>query len=402
MGDSSKLKLLVVTPCYYPAIVYGGPVNAVHEMNKALVKSGIAVTVFTTNANGPVDLDVALEQETDVDGVKVVYYERSLIKSYFYSPKLSKSLKINVKSFDVVHINWMYVYTSKVAATECIRQCVPYIITPHGMLDSYSISLKGTLKKKLYIFFIERRNILNARYIHYASLGEKQESLASGWNINEVVIPNIIALPDQVLNPVIGENMYKKYPELIDKCIVLFVGRLNYIKGLDQLLKGWKRVVASIPNAHLIVAGPDADGYMPTLIRLVDENVIHNSVTFTGTVIGDEKAELFRISEVFVSSSYLESFGMAIAEAMAYGLPVSITDRVNIKTEINSSHAGLISSCDPVSISNNLIYLLENKYEAKQMGLRGKILVAEKFEMSVVVKKMEELYLRIANDNVLV
>ena len=393
------LKLLVVMPCYQPAIYYGGPISAVHEMNKALVKSGIDVTVFTTNANGKLRLNVPLEQEVKIDGVKVFYYPLSFAGSYFYAPKLSKSLKTNLHIYDVVHINWLYVYTTVAAAAECIRQNIPYILTPHGMLDSYSISLKGSLKKKLYIACIEKRNIKNAHAIHYSSAGEKEEAFISRWNIDDVIVPNIIDLPSKLKSILDEVSFYAEYPFLKHKSIVVSMGRLNYIKGLDQLLKSWNMVIAAVPNAHLIIAGPDSNGYIEVLKRIVKSEGISASVSFLGTVIGDRKSGLLYNSDVFVSSSYLESFGMAIVEAMAHGLPVAITDKVNIKSEIVEAEAGLISSCEPISISNNLIYLLENKNIANQMGIRGIALVRKKFDLNSVVRKMKEIYIAAIESN---
>ena len=386
-------------PCYHPAIYYGGPISAVHEMNKALVKSGVSVTVFTTNANGKLRLNVPLEQEINVDGVKVFYYPVSFSGRFFYAPKLSKSLRTNLKIYDVVHINWLYVYTTVTAATECIRQNIPYILTPHGMLDSYSMSLKGTLKKKLYIALIEKRNIKKAFALHYSSSGEKEKALISDWDIHDVIIPNIIDLPNKSKSRLDKVSFYSEYPFLKQKRIVVSLGRLNYIKGLDQLLKSWNMVITVVPDAHLVIAGPDSDGYISVLKRIVKAEGISASVSFIGTVIGDKKSELLYNADVFVSSSYLESFGMAIVEAMAHGLPVTVTDKVNIKLEIEDAKAGLISSCKPISISKNLIYLLENKDLADQMGYRGKALVRKGFDSITVVSKMKNIYMSAIKSN---
>ena len=90
---------------------------------------------------------------------------------------------------------------------------------------------------------------------------------------------------------------------------------------------------------------------------------------------------------------------MSIVEAMSYSIPVVITDRVNIKAEIEFAKAGRISSCDPQSIAAEINYVLENKEDAKQMGARGKSLVKEKYELESVVKQMISVYEIIAKDN---
>ena len=385
------LKVLVVMPCYYPALNYGGPVIAVHEMNKALIEMGIEVTVYTTNANEPGKLDVPLGKEIDVDGVKVIYFPLSIAKKYFYAPLLSYALRKNVKDFDLVHINWLYVYTTMAAAKQCARQKVPYILTPHGMLDTFSISLKGSIKKKLYLSLIEKAHIMNASYVHFSSQGEKNEAVTKAWQTNSIVIPNGVAISSLATAPQY-DKLFLKYPELFRKKIVLFLGRLNYIKGLDLLLKAWPIVVGRVKNAHLVIAGPDDNGYMGKLKAIADDEGITGQVTFTGMTLGKEKETLLNLSNVFVSSSYLESFGMAIVEAMSHAIPVVITDRVNIKAEILEAGAGLISSCDPKNIATKIIYLLENEEDAIKMGLRGKTLVQNRFEMDLVVREMIACY----------
>jgi len=386
------LKLLVVMPCYYPAVQYGGPVVAVHQMNKALVRQGVDVTVFTTHANGTTFLDVPTCKEINVDGVKVFYFPIPFGASYFYSPRLKEALKKSLMKYDVVHINWMYVYTTMVAARLCIKMNIPYVLTPHGMLDSYSSSLKGTWKKKIYVSCIEKPHILGAAAIHFNSLGEKNEAVINDWAINPVIVPNGVELQDS--NSIIfNEDLfYRKYPNLLGKQVVLSIGRLNYIKGLDILLIAWSRVVGQVADAHLVIAGPDSNGYMAKLQAIVIAEGITDSVTFTGIVLGEEKAQLLSAAKMYVSSSYLESFGMSIVEGMACALPVAITNRVNIKTEIESAKAGLVSMCEPTSMAENIVYLLQHKDEAIQIGKRGQALVSNTFEMNLVVKQMIILF----------
>lgn len=390
------LKVLVVMPCYYPAMHYGGPVTAVHQMNKALVREGIDVTVFTTNANGPSSLEVPLCEQVIVEGIKVYYFPIPFGGRYFYSPKLAQALRESLDSFDLVHINWLYVYTTMMASRLCVKMNVPYLLTPHGMLDSYSTSLKSFWKKKLYISLIEKAHILNAAVIHYSSLGEKEEAVINNWKVNTSVVPNGVEIQGTGTNEQEVDICNPEYSALSNKKIVLFLGRLNYIKGLDLLLRAWPQVINSVEDAHLVIAGPDSDGYMSQLKKLALFEGVTDSVTFTGMVLGKEKEALFNISDVFVSSSYLESFGMAIVEAMSYGLPVVITDRVNIKSEIEEARAGLVSSCNAKSIATNIIYLLLNENTAKQMGKKGEQLAQEKYEISMASKEMAAVYQSIA------
>jgi len=385
------MRILHVVPSYIPAYRYGGPVKSIHEMARKLVELGVDVTVFTTNADGPEDLAVETGKETLVEGVKVIYFPVEKPRSYFRSTRLAQAVRDWVKEFDLVHINWLYVYPTMVAARECIRQKVPYIIAPRGMLDPNAIALKGTLKKKLYLNLIEKKHLYGAAAVHFTADGEREQASSAGWKFNSIVVPNGLAI--SAYNPLPdGEKFRTKFPELVDKKLVLFLGRLNYIKGLDLLAKAWPMVVEAVPDAHLVLAGPDDDGYADKVRAWLVEGGIESSATFTGMLLGEDKLAAFAAAEVFVASSYLESFGMAIVEAMACGKPVVITDRVNICRDVENAGAGFVTSCEPAKIAEALIAVLQNPAHGKEMGMKGRRLVEEKFTQESAAKQMLAAY----------
>lgn len=385
------MHILVVNPCYYPAHRYGGPVKSIHEMSRKLVELGLDVTVFTTNADGPDNLDVSPGNEKIIDGVKVYYYPIERPRSYFYSPQLAKALRERASDFDLMHINWLYVYPTMVAARECLRQRVPYIIAPRGMLDPNAIVLKGTLKKRLYLNLVERKHLYGADSVHFTAEGERQQALAAGWKLKSIVVPNGVDISAYGLSNE-GGHLFTRFPELSGKKIVLFLGRLNYIKGLDLLAGAWPMVVAAVPDAHLVLAGPDDDGYSEKVKGWLLDGGVETSSTFTGMLLGEDKLAALATSNVFVASSYLESFGMAIVESMACGKPVVITDRVNICRDVEQAGAGLITSCDPADIARALIAVLQNPDLGSDMGSNGRRLVEERFTWNSAAKQMLAAY----------
>ena len=124
-----------------------------------------------------------------------------------------------------------------------------------------------------------------------------------------------------------------------------------------------------------------------------------NSVTFTGMLLGQEKIVALYRSDVFVASSYLESFGMAILEAMACCKPVVITDRVNICREVESAKAGLVTTCDPEKIADAIIELLQNPQKAQLMGKEGQGLVSNIFTWDKAAHGMIDVYKRVIRKN---
>lgn len=395
------MRILQVIPSYIPAWRYGGPVKSVHEMCRELVKLGVDVTVFTTNADGPETPQDHTYKEKVIDGVKIYYFPVSQPRSYFRSPQLAQALRKRVKEFDLVHINWLYVHPTLVAARECLRQDVPYIIAPRGMLDPDAIALKGSLKKRLYLNLVEKRHLYKTTAVHFTADGEREQALSAGWSFKSVVVPNGIDL--SVYSTVLNQKaFFDKFPDLSGKKIVLFLGRINYIKGIDLLARAWPMVVSAVPDAHLVLAGPDDDGYSDRVKGWLVQGRVANNATFTGMLLGEDKLAALAAADVFVASSYLESFGMAIVEAMSCKKPVVITDRVNIYREIEKAGAGIVVQCEPVKIAEAIISVLSNQEAAKEMGNNGRKLVEERFTLDKAAKEMLHVYKKILQEDKIV
>ena len=396
-GRSDNPRILVVNPCYHPARRYGGPIASLHALCRAMVARGADVTVFTTTADGPDDLPVPTGRDVDVDGVRVVYFPVTRPRSFFRSPELGAALRTRIEEFALVHVNWLYCYPTLVAARECARQGIPYLLAPRGMLDPHAIALKGTLKKKLYLSLIEAPHLHRAAAVHFTSVAEREQAAKAGWRVRSIVVPNGVALaapaaPAAPAASTIEGRLLRRFPQLVGKRIVLVLGRVNYIKGLDLLARAWPDVAARVTDAHLLVVGPDDHGYGATMRALIPSAVLERSVTFTGLLTGSDKDEALALSEMLVCSSYLESFGMAVVEAMACARPVVVTDRVSICGEIAEAGAGIVVSCSATELARGITTLLEDGALARRMGANGEALVRRRFAIDVVAGQMIEAY----------
>ena len=107
--------------------------------------------------------------------------------------------------------------------------------------------------------------------------------------------------------------------------MVLFLGRLHPVKGLDLLLEVWGRVAYDFPDWHLVVAGPDEDGYRRSLTALADRFRISHRVSFVGPVDGESKSSLLKRCDFLVLPSHMESFGLVVLEALSYGRPAMVS-----------------------------------------------------------------------------
>lgn len=392
---AQTMKLLCVIPSYWPAFEIGGPVFSVHQLLKTLVKRGVEVTVYTTNVG--LGGRVTVNRETGVDGVRVTYF--SFYRAFEFlgnygwqlSLSLSRALRRTLPQFDLVYIVSVWNYPTVIAWYYCRKYNKPYILSPRGSLDQYTLGKKAW-KKLPYYYFLARRILQEASCIHYTSrLEERWCHGPLRLKSRPVVIPNGLAIEDFSSLPDKGV-LIKRYPNIKDKEIILFLGRLNWKKGLDILLKAFAVVCKEREGLHLLVVGDGERRYAEGMKKWVCNHQLSDKVTFLGFLSAGEKLSAFAATGVFVLPSYSENFGMAVLEAMACGLPVVITERVGIFEDVADAKAGIVIKPDTEGLILALRELLHSPQRCRQMGEAGKRLVREKFSLDSVAEKMIDFF----------
>ena len=253
---------------------------------RELAKRGEEVSIYTTNAMFLGDrrvggTNVPLNQPIDCDGVEITYFSFSGPKQYAWSLPLFRALQKTVKTFHVVHIHSLYLFHSAAAAFCCRRYGIPYIVKPHGSLDPF-LRRRHRLRKWLYDALIERRNLAGASAIHFTAVEEMRLARGAGalkGNYNERfskgrVVPNGVVVPEGGSFPE-GERsqnqIIDQFPELRGKQIILFLGRVNFKKGLDLLIPALGRICNSRKDVHLLIVGPDNEGYCSQVRRWISK-----------------------------------------------------------------------------------------------------------------------------------
>ncbi len=385
------MKILHVVPSYIPAYRYGGPVEAVHSLASALSAKGHDVTVFTTNIDGDDDLDVPTGVPVKKDGVDVIYYPVKRPRAYCYSPDLGRAVKERAGSFDVVHIHSVYLYPTLIASYWCRRLGKPYLINPFGALDPRMIKLKGTLRKRLYISLIERRNVNGSSAIHAASEYEKAALRSFGFNTSLAVVSH--GIDTSRYNKPDEKNAFmEKYPSLKDKKIVLFLGRMHPKKGLELLAGAFRDVAFVMSKACLIIAGSGEPKYEAHVKEVFSRGGLDEKVIFTGLLTDEDKIAALKSCDVFVLTSYGENFGIAVLEAMACGVPVIVSDRVGLCADIEEYGAGIVIDCNQDEIAAAISRMLRDGDLRATSGSRGKALVEDRFTMERIVNRMIAVY----------
>jgi glycosyltransferase involved in cell wall biosynthesis len=371
----------------------GGPTKAVIEMCRELRRRGQYSEIYTTNADGTGRLDVPLGFPTAVGGVGVTYFPIDLSHYYRHSSALAAALRTNISKFDVIDISSLYQFPSAAAAHYCRKQGVPYVLRPHGALDPY-LYRRHSVRKRLYELLVERRNLAGAAAVHFTSSEEMHLARLSGLRFRGAVAPLGIEFESGPAD--VETEADKIWPQVAGKKLVLFLSRVNFKKGLDILARAFGEIHRLRQDTHLVIAGPDNDNYAGRVRGWLAEVEALQATTFTGMVLGREKAALLGRADLFVLPSYTENFGIAVVEAMAAGLPVVISNKVNIWREVNDAGAGLVVNLNPTEVAAAVLKLLANPPLAREIGYRGRRLARQHFSWDTTGQHLLELYRTVA------
>ena len=389
------MKILHLVPSYWPAFERGGPIRSVHLLNKWLVKHGVDVAVYTTN----IDLEGKVEtnKEILIDGVKVWYFPLTW-RVWQYSSALHKKLKQEIKNFDLVHITSTFLSASTLGAYYAKKFNKPYIISPRGNLMKEPLERKSPFKKRIYISLIEKKNLASASAIHFTTELEKKEYAEEKLPLKRAIVIYNSIEKEIAGNDVSQVKFREKYGIGENEKIVLSLGRLNWKKGLDTLIPAFAQVVREEPEALLVIAGPDEERYKKNIQLLITNYHLQDKVVFTGELLDKERCIAYKSASVFVLPSYSENFGMAVVEAMYFGLPIVITENVGIAPDVAKMNAGFVIKKDVDELSRAILEILADQNLAKKMGEAGKKLVQEEFSGEKVAEKWIRAYTDLVNE----
>jgi glycosyltransferase involved in cell wall biosynthesis len=265
---------------------------------------------------------------------------------YSYSSRLVPWLRRNAPQFDAVVINGVWQYSSFGAWRALHGGPVPYVIFTHGQLDPWFKSEYPVkhLKKRLYWPWAGYCVLRDARAVLFTCIEEKElvRQSFSPFPDNGVVVGYGTAAPrgDPQAEK---EAFFAQYPELRGKRLAVFLGRLHPKKGCDLLIQAFSTVLAKDPCWRLVMAGPDETGWQSQLSAMAQQLGISDRITWTGMIGGPIKWGVLRAAEIFVLPSHSENFGISVVEALACGVPVLISARVNIWREIVEDGAGMVA-----------------------------------------------------------
>jgi glycosyltransferase involved in cell wall biosynthesis len=388
------MKILHVLETLSPR--YGGPVSMLLALAEFQNHAGHDVTIVTTNADYPRGkLCKSGWNNVTLGGVRV-FYAPVQFAMLGYSLQLAAYLKRTISEFDVIHIHGLYRFPPTYAAYQARRQGIPYVIRPHGALDPYlhARSTTGKLRlKRLYERWFDLPNLRAADAIHYTAEEELERASTLGLRAPAFIVPN--GLDWARFRELPTRGALRARWDLGDAPMVLFLGRLHFKKGLDLLIPAFDALRRSLPDARLVVAGPENDDFGIRVRDWVRERGLQASVHFVGPLEGADVVQAYVDADVFALPSYTENFGMTVAEAMASALPVVISDQVNIHKDISDAGAGLVTRCDAKEVARALEALLRDGVRRRAMGEAGRRLVQERYSWPAIVEMLTAEYQKV-------
>jgi len=381
------MKILHVTPTYLPAVRYGGPVYSVHALCRALARAGHEVHALTTSVNGTGDSDVPHDRAVDLNGVQVHYCRSGELRRLFYSRALAAHLRAHAGDFDVLHLHTVYVFPTWAGARAATRANVPYLLSPRGMLVRDLIARRNAVIKRAWIGLIERRNLARAARIHLTSREELRALAELGLVLAPTaIVPNGVDPPAPLSPDRVSDDVAAAIRAGFD---MLSFGRIHWKKGLDRLI----RALPNVPNARLVIAGNDEDGYAEALGRMAAEQNVADRVRIIARFTsGDDKEALFAAARLFVLPSLSENFGNVVAEAMVRRVPVAVTEAVGAAEIVRASGSGVIAGKEEGALAQTLAEALASPARLAEMGAAGQTYAREALNWDGIARRFEELY----------
>jgi glycosyltransferase involved in cell wall biosynthesis len=201
------------------------------------------------------------------------------------------------------------------------------------------------LRKIIYWLAVEHRVLRDAEAVLFVCEQERLLASQTFWpyRCRETLVSYGTAPPSGSADEQL-QLFFGRFPELGGKQLITFLGRIHFTKGCDLLIEAFSRVAGGLDRAHLLIAGPDEVGWKGTLIKKAQELGIDGRITWAGLVTGDLKWGALRASDVFVLPSHQDNHSVAMAEALACGVPVLISDKVYVWPEVIADGAGLVGA----------------------------------------------------------
>jgi glycosyltransferase involved in cell wall biosynthesis len=305
---------------------------------------------------------------------------------WLWDRSLRRHLEELIQDAAIVHIHGLWREYSRAAAQLCRKLGKPYVVSAHGMLQPWTFA-NGSSGKRPYLYAVELPVLRGAAGLRALTRAETVDYDRIGLTNPVRVIPNGVDIPESS-SP---RLFFEAFPQLADRRLVLFLGRIHPKKGIDILCRAWARLEKSLPDVHLVIAGPDEAQTLVGLDDLIRRLDIAGRVTFTGMLRGQMKWSALAAASIFALPSHSEGFSVSILEALGSGLPVLVSHNCHFP-EITEAGCGWEIAAEEEQLADALASSLGAEPRVlAAMADRGRQLVAERYTWSSVGSRTAEM-----------
>lgn len=351
----------------------GGAVNRVAELSLFLAKKKHSCTILTTNKN-LTSKDKNFFQKKKICIVNLKYFSEKFLLPIKIFPWLNQ----NAKKFDVIHLSLNWSMITALSFLYLRFHNIPYYFSAMGWL-----SIKGSSKflKFFYRIFITIPMIKNAKLCFAITKEEFNQYLNFGACKKKIVlIPN--GVNSNLFSKKIKKDLFRKKFKIDNRPIILFIGRIDRIKGPDILIKAFSKVIKTYKNYQLVICGND-NNFLQELVNLSKNLNLQNKVTFLGPVVGDDKISAYKSSSLMVVPSRFDTMTIVALESAASGLNTLISIEANFPKPPPNNGFHFFKN-DPNHLAKKIIYILRNKKLLKKSKKRIVYYVKKKYSWDVI------------------
>ncbi|BBL62562.1 LPS biosynthesis protein RfbU [Methanobrevibacter arboriphilus] len=390
------MKILHIVPTYYPCLEAGGVVNAVYKLSKKQAEEGNDVSVFTTDSCIE-RMKLDKRYNVDIEGVKVYYFRNlsnSLKTKFLIDTPYHLPLKIRkeIKKYDIVHIHEHRHSLAIAASHYASKNNIPYVIQAHGsVLPFFQKEKLKEIFDKLWGFKI----LKNASKVFALTNVEKEQYLKMGVEEERIeIVPLGIDIEEYSKLPSKG-NFREKYNISENDKLLLFIGRIHKIKGLDLLVNSLdvlnrEYIKKNVENLKLAIIGPD-NGFLAELKKVIADLDLEENIIITGPLFNKDKIEAIVDCDIFIMPSQYESFTTSGLEAMACGKPLILTKNNHIHTWVDNN-TGLSAEYDKNDLADKIQKLLADEKLMEKFGKNGLKEIKENYNWDSIEKKIDLIY----------
>jgi len=377
------MRILQIIPYFTPK--FGGTVASVFLLSKELARRGHHVTIITSD----LDFDKNFARSLEEFGVEILPFRNVFNFGLFiYTPSMKRWLKKNIQQYNIIHLHNFRAYQFIIIPDIAARNNIPYILQAHGTVLPL---LEKMFLKKCFDLMWSDKILQNAALCVALTKTESEQYEIMGVTEKKIIIiPNGIDISQYQNLPMRGQFRSKyRIPENMH--IILTLGRIHKIKGIDLLVSAFSRLCSKMSNVKLVIAGPD-EGSLSGIQHQIRELQLESDVLLTGPLYGNDKLEAYVDADLYVLPSRYDAFPTTILEAWACGIPVIATKNCSISDIIRYTDESAVVDFDPLQMQEKILDLLTHEEKRKEIGMKGKKLVQDNFDITKLIQKIEEIY----------